>query len=135
MVKLVGIDSVLFIYIFEKDHALAKKAKLILKNIEVGNLNGIFSSIGLIEVLTGPKKMGNQNLAFQYKTLISNIPNLTIIGINESIVELASDLRAKYGIKTPDAIHIATAIDAKADKFITNDKKLKKIKEIKIELL
>ncbi|GAG74921.1 unnamed protein product, partial [marine sediment metagenome] len=36
---------------------------------------------------------------------------------------------------TPDAIQIATSLEAKADIFITNDSTLKKISEIKVLLL
>ena len=105
--------------------------------IEAGRIEAVFSSIGLIEVLTGPKRTGNFELAGEYRELFAHFPNLTIGGMNEAIVEIASNLRATYGISTPDAIHIATAIDANAQKFITNDKALRKIKikEISIELL
>ena len=34
---------------------------------------------------------------------------------NERIVEKASDLRAMYNLKTPDAIHLATALDFNAE--------------------
>ena len=98
-------------------------------------MEAVFSSIGLIEVLTGPKRAGNFELAGEYRELFARFPNLTIGGMNESIVEIASDLRATYGISTFDAIHIATAIDAGAKRFITNDKGLQRIKEITIELL
>jgi len=67
--------------------------------------------------------------------MITHFPHLTIVGINEQIVELASDLRAHYSLATPDAIHIATAIDFGACTFITNDKALRKVKEISVELL
>jgi predicted nucleic acid-binding protein len=48
---------------------------------------------------------------------------------------IASDLRAKYGIKTPDAIQIATTIYGGSRSFITNDDLLKKVKEVKVLLL
>jgi len=52
--------------------------------------------------------------------------------INAQISETAAELRAKYSfIRTPDAIQIATAINTEADFFITNDKKLKGLSEIK----
>lgn len=49
--------------------------------------------------------------------------------------ELASDLRAKYSVKLPDAINISCAMLAQAEVFITNDKKLKQVKEIPILVL
>jgi len=106
-----------------------------LRTVEQGEAEAVFSSIGIIEILTGPKKLGRHDLAAQYKEHLAHFPHLTIAGINETIVDTASDLRARYGITTPDAIHIATALDFGAEKFFTNDKALRKIKEIPVELI
>ena len=131
----IGVDTSLFIYLIEKDVAFLAKAEKILKEIESGKVEGVFSIIGLMELLVGPKKKGRKDIAIQYKKIITEFANLKIAGINENIVDLASDLRAKYSLRLPDCIHLATAIDSGADKFITNDKTLKKVKEIKIETL
>ena len=45
-------------------------------------------------------------------------------------------LRGRYPhLKTVDAVQIAAAVDAAADAFLTNDKNLAGIKEIKILVL
>ena len=44
----------------------------------------------------------------------------------------AAELRAKYGLRTPDAIQLASVIYKKGDVLITNDKGLKRVKEIKV---
>ncbi len=131
----VGIDTSLFIYLFEENPEYLAQSSKVFRAIQKGKYKGVFSVIGMIEILTGPKKKGQTGIAAEYEYRLRNFPNLSIIGINERIVWLSSDLRAKYDITTPDAIHIATAIDSGAEKFITNDKALKKIKEIKVELL
>ena len=135
MGKKIGIDSVIFIYLFEQNEQYLSKARQIFNSVKQGKYEAVFSVVGMIEILTGPKKAGRLELAYRYKELIKDIPNLTVYGINENVIELSSELRAVYGLNTPDAIHVATAIDFGADKFITNDKRLSKIKEIKIELL
>ncbi len=131
----IGLDTSFWIYFLEENPKYLHKIRPFVDAIEAGRIEAVFSSIGLIEVLTGPKRAGNFELAGQYRELLARFPHLTIGGMNESIVEIASNLRAAYGISTPDAIHIATAINAGAKKFITNDKGLKRIKEILVELL
>lgn len=66
---------------------------------------------------------------------LMNIPNLKMleIGLDTSIE--AARLRQKYGFKTPDALHLACAVDSHADVFVTSDKELKKCREIAIEVL
>ena len=59
-----------------------------------------------------------------------------IYSIGETIGETAGDLRGKYPyLKTVDAVQIAAALDAGAEAFLTNDKKVSKITEVKILVL
>jgi len=135
MGQIIAIDSVVFIYVWNKQPEFFRQAKKVLEEISGGQTAGVFAQIGLIELLTGPKKLGRKSLAILYNERVKNFPNLEIRSLNDNVTEIASDLRAKYNLRTPDAIHVATAIDAGADRFITNDKTLKKVKEIAVTLL
>ena len=44
-------------------------------------------------------------------------------------------LRAKYSLKTPDSIHLATAIMTKATAFLTGDKALARVVEVPVEIV
>ncbi len=131
----VALDTSVFIYVFEKHPVFVERAKKILIDIEHGKQNGIFSVIGMIELQTGPKSLDRHDVAARYRELVTTFPNLSVINLNEAIIERTSDLRARYKIATPDAIHLATAIEFGASRFITNDKTLKKVKEIEVVLL
>jgi predicted nucleic acid-binding protein len=48
-------------------------------------------------------------------------PSLAALPLGEEIAEEAARLRASHGIKTPDAIQLATAKAAGATWFLTND--------------
>lgn len=136
MARLVGIDTSIFIYLFEDHPRFAAPAARVLKKIERGTWHGVFSSIGMIELLTGPKKAVRFDIAAEYVERLSHFPNLSIIGMNERIVDQASSLRAQHGIGTADAIHVATAITEGATTFVTNDSKLeKKIDHIVVKIL
>ena len=132
---LIGLDTVIFIYTWNKNPDFLSQAKDILNQVQTGRVEGLFSEIGIIELLTGVKKLGRYDMVIQYKEQLVNFPNLKIAGLNSVSIDIASSLRAKYGLTTPDAIHLATAIDAKASVFYTNDRKLKIVKEIKVETL
>ena len=52
------------------------------------------------------------------------------------MAESAGRLRGKYSnLRSIDAIQISVAIDVGANAFLTNDRKLKQIKEIKVLVL
>lgn len=74
-----------------------------------------------------PKKDNNVFVENRYKLILTNFPNLSIADIDYKVADIDSRLRAAYNIKTPDALIIATGIAVKADYFITNDVKLKRI--------
>jgi predicted nucleic acid-binding protein len=44
----------------------------------------------------------------------------------------AAELRAAYGVRVPDALHLATAVVSGAEIFITNDRGLKRVKGIEV---
>jgi len=133
--KIIGLDSMLFIYHFEKYKSFWQKTKKIFQTLEKGKFFGITSVIALIEILTKPKKENNYYLVKAYKELLTTFPHLEISDVNLEIGDLASSLRAKYGLTTPDAILLASSLNSKAGGFITSDIRLKKVKEIEVLVL
>ncbi len=128
----IGLDSTNFIYLFERHPRYIAFIREVFSDIRDGRCDALLSSIGLIEIMTGPKKVDRKDLAIKYQEQITHFPNLSIVTIDEQIIEYASDFRAFYGLKTPDAVHIATAYSRQASYFLTNDRALKKVKEIPI---
>ena len=56
---------------------------------------------------------------------------IELIDLTKEIAKLSAQIRAKYsGIKTMDALQLATAVQENCSLFLTNDKQLKQIKEI-----
>ncbi|MEP6614535.1 MAG: PIN domain-containing protein [Mucilaginibacter sp.] len=95
----------------------------------------ITSSITLLEVLVKPLKDGNTKLAEQYKNILTNAPGIELLDVTHDVAIKAAELRAKYNLRTPDSIQIATAIVTKASSFLTNDVRLKSVGELKIVAL
>ncbi|HAH24249.1 MAG TPA: hypothetical protein DCL77_10935 [Prolixibacteraceae bacterium] len=80
-------------------------------------------------------RMKENQLVEQYQSILCNSPSIDIFDLTIEIAKKAAAYRAKYGLKTPDSIQIATAVDASADFFFTNDIRLKAVKEIEILVL
>ncbi len=57
----------------------------------------------------------------------------TIIPISRPVVDRATDLRARYAFKTPDALHLAAAIEDGCEVFFTNDRRLSRCTEIEVD--
>lgn len=133
--KIIGIDTMVFIYHFEENQVYSPLTFAIFESLEKGITKGITSILTLLEILVKSKKENNLLLTERYKLLFETFPNLQVSPLNEGITDTASSLRAHYDMNTPDAIQVATSLELKADMFITNDVTLKKISEIKVLLL
>jgi predicted nucleic acid-binding protein len=55
--------------------------------------------------------------------------------VSLAIADSAARLRARYNLRTPDALHVATAINAGCQAFLTNDNTLKRVTELSILIL
>jgi predicted nucleic acid-binding protein len=103
--------------------------------IDDGKMSAVTSVISLLEVLTQPLRLGNNDLCLQYHDLLSNAEHLRLTAIDSTIARKAALVRAKYSIRTPDALQIATAIETGCDAFLTNDAAFKRVKDITVLLL
>jgi len=56
----------------------------------------------------------------------------SVLPITVEIAELAADLRARYNLRTPDALQVATALAHRCEAFLTNDARLKRVAEIRV---
>jgi len=133
--KIVFLDTAPLIYYIEEN----KQYSPILDKLFLANNKGKFlfqtSVITLLEVLVLPMRQNEQKLVEQYQNILCNSPTINIFELNIEIAKRAAGLRAKYGLKTPDSIQIATAIYGAAEYFLTNDIRLKAVKEIETLVL
>ena len=130
--QIIGLDAMGFIYHFEKNPTFGPLTKTLFQYLQEGKIQGIISVLVVGEILTGVKKMGDEKMGLIYRHIFSTFPNLVVTDITLETMEIMSDLRVKYGLRTPDAIHIATALLHKVQAFVTNDKQLTQVKELDI---
>lgn len=76
-----------------------------------------------------------KELAVIYQEVFKSWPGIDVVQPDWEIALKSGQIRISYKVPLPDAIQIATAIVNKADAFITNDERLKKVKKPKILLL
>lgn len=131
----VCIDTAPIIYFIEKHPNYIDLLHPFFAEIDNGNIEAITSTITLLEVLVLPLRTGNKKLAGNYREILLFSEGLTTYEILHEVSELSADLRARYNIKTPDAIQIATAVIYGANVFLTNDPALKKVLDIKTVVL
>ena len=133
--SIVCIDTAPFIYFIEKNSKYLGLLRPFFAEINAGKIDALTSTITLLEVLVLPFKTKNESLAEKYRDILLYAEGLTTFEIFHEVSELSSKLRAKYSIRTPDAIQIAVGIIYGADAFLTNDSSLKKVNDIRVVIL
>ncbi len=71
----------------------------------------------------------------QPRALLQYSSDMRLIAITHVILEQAASLRATITIKTPDAIHAATALLAGCALFVTNDNAFRRVPGLPVALL
>lgn len=128
-------DTAPLIYFIEKHPQYFDVMFEIMQRIDNKLLYGISSTVTLIEVLVHPMRSGNYELMERYESVLTDSRGFRLVPISSIVARRAAVLRASYNLKTPDAIHVATAIETGADAFLTNDIGLKRVNEIEIVIL
>lgn len=128
-----SVDTNFFILLIEgnqKESALAKK--LFERIFKEEDLKLSSSSLSITECLVAPIRDKANNIVKAFELLFAQRDVLEFFDFNTETARIAAGVRAKYNISTPDAIHIACAINSRSGAFVSEDKKLRKVKEIKV---
>jgi predicted nucleic acid-binding protein len=129
------IDTSVWIYHFEQNSTFGEAADYVIDQLEAGKFRGIASELTLLELIVKPLQLGRQDAADDYETLLSYFPNLELESISRAILLDAAALRARYRLRSPDAIQLATGLKSGATLAITNDEAWQRIAGIETLLL
>jgi len=118
-VGLIYLDACLVIYLIEQHPRWGDRiARLV---VQFGEQRFGISPLVKCECLTGPLKRGDPVLRYAYFALFDQFASLSM---PESVYLQAAELRALFGLKTPDALHLACAQYHRCDALWTNDNRL-----------
>ena len=130
-----AIDTSPFIYWVEKDKRYVDRVRAIFTKIAAGAIQSFTSTVTLTEVLTFPLKTGDTSVVNAFRNTLIYSGEVSLIPISSAIAERAAELRARYNLKTPDALQVAVAVHQQCDAFLTNDLGLKRVTEVQILVL
>lgn len=116
---LIYIDACLLIYAFENHPRYADVVRKLFGKATPGSL--AISPLVQLECLVGPMKTGNQVLQQHYE---QGLRRLVHLPLPEPVFLQAANVRARFGLRTPDAIHLAAAQYHRCVALWTNDGRL-----------
>lgn len=114
-------DADVLIYAANEEHPLGRRVRPL---IPVGLPAGPDGSAGVGSMLLIPELMikpSRQDASPEAEALAEMLVRLHLLPVDEPTSRLATQFGAVHGLKTVDAVHLATAVLAGADRFITNN--------------
>jgi len=113
------VDSCIVIYAVEDEGPRGDAVRQKLAN--AGDEIVAISPLVTTECLTGPLRNKNLVLRDHY---VRSLKLFKRLSVEEDQFIRAAELRARFGLKTPDALHLAAAQTHGCDSFWTNDNRL-----------
>ena len=119
-------DSMLFVYFIEDHPQYKLRVKSILATMHRRQDTLGTSVFAVGEVLTGPYKRGASAIIAQVKEAFRS-PEVELIAFTAETSERYARIRAENRVSPADAIHLASAAQARVNLFLTNDRTLPKL--------
>lgn len=130
----VYIDTSILIYTVERFPAYWHLIEPLWLATQAGTIETVSSELTLLEAMVGPLKRGDSALEKAFEQALLGT-ELRLLPITQSILRTAAKLRATTKIKTPDALHLATAEEAGCSLLVTNDSHFRGVCSMSLAIL
>jgi predicted nucleic acid-binding protein len=117
------LDSSALIYLIEGKEPFAGKVRRQLGSLvrSEPRMRTAVSRLTWLECRTGPMKSGDAEILATYDAFFSQA-DLICVELSADVVDLATAIRARHGLKTPDALQAACCLQlGKSHVFLTGD--------------
>ena len=128
-------DTNCFIYRFEGIEPFWTLLQPVFEAATAGAMAIITSELTLLECLVKPRRMGDAPLERMLRDALANSREVRLLPISREVIDRAIDCRALHSIRTPDAIHAATALAHGCSSFYTNDAGFARVAGLNVKLL
>ena len=131
---LIYLDASALIYSMERVEPYRTLLEPMWQLAQDGSLVIVSSPVLVIEALVKPLREGNREIEMQYRELFASNA-VRLLDASYQVFEDAARLRAQTGLRTPDALHAATALRAGCALFITNDADYRRVEGLPLVVL
>jgi predicted nucleic acid-binding protein len=113
-------DADVLIFAAVPGHELGRRVRNLFPDdvMTTAAVAGIGSVLLVPELLSKPMREGADT---EVAALAALLGRLDLRPVDEALAELATALASAHGLRAADAVHLATAVAAGADRFITNN--------------
>jgi len=133
----VFLDASAIIYLLEGEPGIQHATQNILTSLCSSDVKPaiVVSALSLLECRVHPIRTGDAARLEKFDHFFAN-PGLSIAELDGDVIERATRIRARHGIRTPDALQAASALTLLENPaIVTGDKDFRKIPELTVHLV
>ena len=130
----VYLDTSVIIYTVEANPIYYSLLQPLWLKFQTGEIDLVTSELTLMETLILPLRNANNALVSDYEQILLS-SEIQLVPITRSVLKAAANLRATTNLKTPDAIHAATALGKGCTLFLTNDSGFRNVPSLPVVIL
>jgi uncharacterized protein len=131
---MVFLDTNTVIYLIEQPPDLGDKVKARVAALMAIGERLAVSDLVRMECQVGPLKANDLIVLASYVRFFQS-PDLNVLAVSPAVCDRAARIRAQYGFKPLDSLHLAAAVEHGCTRFLSNDTQLKRFPDIVVELL
>ena len=131
------LDASALIYLVDGEDQWAEATQATLQQLaaEAPDLTLAVSRLSVLECRVAPLRRGDQASLDRFEALFAQ-PDLLVVELSASVVELATQLRAKHRLRTPDALQAACCLELGPEVvMITGDAGFQRIRALQVCLI
>jgi predicted nucleic acid-binding protein len=131
---MVYLDASPVIYFVEQPPVWGPKATARFQALRRSGETLAVSDLTRMECRVGPLKKKDLALLADFHTFFT-ASSVHVLTLTPAVYDQAAVIRATYGFKPLDSLHLATAVEHGCTRFLTNDLRLNKFTGIAVEVL
>jgi predicted nucleic acid-binding protein len=131
------LDSSALIYLIEGKEPLGSAVRRELAAVAAfhPDLGAALCRLTWLECRVGPMKANDSAMLAAYDAFFAR-PDLVWVELSQNVVELAAAIRARHGLRTPDALQAAACLQLGKDHlFLTGDTAFNRVTGLNVKIL
>jgi uncharacterized protein len=131
---LIYLDSNIVIYLIEQSPPFGARATACIAALTAAGDAIVVSDLTRMECRSNPVAAADQVTLDLYDVFFGQAV-ARLMPLSRAVVDRATEIRGRYRFKTPDSLHLAAAVEAGCQNFLTNDLRLSRFTDLVVELL
>jgi predicted nucleic acid-binding protein len=131
---LIYLDSCIVIYLIEQTPGFGPRASSRVAALLANGDRMVVSDLSRLECRANPLTAGDTTTLGHYDLFFANSVE-PVVPLTTAVCDRATEIRGKYRFGTPDALHLAAAVESGCRVFLTNDARLSRFTGITVEQL